>query len=127
MKDDDVEPDLVTYNTLIFALARAGMVAKARTYLDAMAATAPRATSRTLLMGLCKNKKLDKAMDVYKSMIAAGMKLEAPTYATFVRALCRAGRVPDAYEVFDYGIESKSFAEVTLYAELKNSLKWLRR
>ncbi|KAF0927876.1 hypothetical protein E2562_036797 [Oryza meyeriana var. granulata] len=35
MKDDGVEPDLVTYyNTLIYGLARARMITKARTYLD---------------------------------------------------------------------------------------------
>ena len=37
MRSDGVDPDLVTYNTLIFGLARAGMVAKARAFLDAMA------------------------------------------------------------------------------------------
>jgi len=78
-------------------------------------------------MGLCKNKKLDKAVEVYKSMVASGMKMEAPAYATFVRALCRSGSIADAYEVFDYAIETKSITEVTAYTELENSLKWLRK
>jgi pentatricopeptide repeat protein len=39
-------------------------------------------------MGLCKKKKLDKAVEVYRSMLLAGMKLESPVYASFVRALC---------------------------------------
>ena len=81
----------------------------------------------TVLMGLCKNKKLDKAVEVYKSMVGAGMKLDAPAYATFVRALCRAGSIVDAYEVFDYAIETKRFTVVTAYSELENSLKWLRK
>jgi pentatricopeptide repeat protein len=78
-------------------------------------------------MGLCKNRKLDKAVEVYRSMVGAKMKLDPPAYATFIRALCRAGRVPDAYEVFDYGMESKSFPAVTAYSELESSLKWLRK
>nr|CCI55303.1 PH01B001G05.26 [Phyllostachys edulis] len=55
-------------------------------------------TYNTPLMGLCKNKKLDKAIAVYKSVVGAGMKLETPAYAheSMDRALCRAGRVPDA-------------------------------
>jgi len=64
---------------------------------------------------------------VYKSMVAAGMKMDAPAYATFVRALCRSGSVADAYEVFDYAIQTKSITEVTAYTELENSLKWLRK
>jgi len=78
-------------------------------------------------MGLCNHKKLDKAVEVYKSMLAAGMKLESPAYASYVRALCRSGSVADAYEVFDYAIQTKSFTEVTAYSELENSIKWLRK
>jgi pentatricopeptide repeat protein len=39
-------------------------------------------------MGLCKKKKLDKAVKVYQSMVVAGMKLDSPAYTCFVRALC---------------------------------------
>jgi pentatricopeptide repeat protein len=36
MKADGVDPNLITYNTLIYGFARAEMVTKARTYLDVM-------------------------------------------------------------------------------------------
>jgi hypothetical protein len=62
---------------------------------------------------------------VYQSMVVAGMKLDSPAYTCFVRALCWSGSVADAYEVFDYAIQIKSFMEVTAYSELDNSLKWL--
>jgi len=35
------------------------------------------------------------------------------------------GSVANAYEVFDYAIQIKSFVEVMAYFELDNSLKWL--
>ena len=78
-------------------------------------------------MGLCNHKKLDKAVEVYKSVEVAGMKLESSAYASFVRALCRSGSVAGVYEVFDYAIQTKSFTEVTAYSELENSIKWLRK
>ncbi|XP_020396596.1 pentatricopeptide repeat-containing protein At2g17670 [Zea mays] len=71
-------------------------------------------TYSTLLMGLCKNKKLDKAVEVYKSMAAAGTKLKSLVYASFVRALCRSGSIADAYEVFDYAIQTKSRGRVLM-------------
>ncbi|XP_023156955.1 pentatricopeptide repeat-containing protein At2g17670 [Zea mays] len=52
MRSDDVDRDLVTYNTLIFGLARARMVAKARAFLDDMAAEGhlPNVVTYTSLM-----------------------------------------------------------------------------
>jgi hypothetical protein len=78
-------------------------------------------------MGLCKNKKLGKDVKVDKCMVVTGMKLESPAYASSVKVLCRSGSVDDAYEVFYYAIQTKSFTEVTAYSELEDSLKWLSK
>ena len=55
------------------------------------------------------------------------MKLETASYATFVRALCREGRVAEAYEVFDYVVDSKSLPDVAAYTTLESTLKWLKK
>lgn len=60
-------------------------------------------------------------------MKSSDMKLETGSYATFLRALCRAGRIAEAYEVFDYAVESKSLSDVSAYSTLENTLKWLKK
>lgn len=55
------------------------------------------------------------------------MKLETGSYGTFMRALCRNGRVAEAYEVFDYAVESKSMTDVAAYSTLESTLKWLKK
>ncbi|OMO83460.1 hypothetical protein COLO4_22522 [Corchorus olitorius] len=68
-----------------------------------------------------------KGMELYGAMKSAGMKLETASYATLVRALCKEGRVAEAYEVFDYAVESKSVTDVAAYSTLEVSLKWLKK
>ncbi|KAJ6832634.1 putative pentatricopeptide repeat-containing protein [Iris pallida] len=56
MRDEGVEPDLVTYNTLIFGLSKAGMVDQAKKFLGVMAGTGvfPDTVSYTSLMNGCR-------------------------------------------------------------------------
>jgi pentatricopeptide repeat protein len=70
---------------------------------------------------------LNKGVELYGVIKKGGMKLETASYATFVRALCREGRVAEAYEVFDYAVESKSLTDVAAYTTLESTLKWLKK
>ncbi|CAD6248370.1 unnamed protein product [Miscanthus lutarioriparius] len=120
------------YASYVRALCRSGSVADAYEVFDYAIQTKSFTepiflVAHELNMGLCNHKKLDKAVEVYKSVEVAVMKLESSAYASFVRVLCRSGSVAGAYEVFDYAIQTKSFTEVTAYSELENSIKWLRK
>ncbi|KAI3519110.1 hypothetical protein L1887_08135 [Cichorium endivia] len=84
-------------------------------------------TYNTLLLGLCKARHLDKGVELYEVMKENDMKLESGSYGTFLRALCRNGKVAEAYEVFDYAIESNSLTDVAAYSTLESTLKWLKK
>lgn len=43
------------------------------------------------------------------------------------RALCRSGRISEAYRVFDYAVESKSMTDVAAYSTLESTLKSLKK
>jgi pentatricopeptide repeat protein len=79
MKVDGIDPDLVTYNNLIYGLTRAGlragMAAKARTYLNAMAAHSlvPDVITYTSLMnGMCVKDDAIVALGLLQEMEAKG-------------------------------------------------------
>lgn len=122
-------PDAVTYTSLMNGMCRDGDCAGALRLLQEMErkGCAPNAcTYNTLLHGLCKGM-LEKAVELYEVMKSNEMKLETAAYATFVRFLVRNGRVADAYEVFDYAVESKSLTDVSAYSTLETTLKWLKK
>ncbi|XP_020597592.1 pentatricopeptide repeat-containing protein At2g17670-like [Phalaenopsis equestris] len=133
MKDEGIEPDLVTYNTLIYGLSN-GMCRKGDTLgalkllgeMEERGCSPNEFTYNALLMGLCKAGSLDKGVLLYKTMTDGGMKLESPTYATFLRSLCRGNKIAAAYEVFDYARESKSLSDEAAYSALESSLKRIK-
>ncbi|KAE8707191.1 putative Selection and upkeep of intraepithelial T-cells protein 6 [Hibiscus syriacus] len=133
MKEEGVEPDLVTYNTLIFGLSKSGRRRECIGCscfvgeMERKGCTPNSCTYNTLLHGLCKCRLMEKGMELYGAMKSAGMKLETASYATLVRALCREGRVAEAYDVFDYAVESKSLTDVAAYSTLEVTLKWLKK
>ena len=43
------------------------------------------------------------------------------------RALCRSGRIAEAYRVLDYAVESKSMTDVAAYSTLESTLKSLKK
>ncbi|KZV20102.1 pentatricopeptide repeat-containing protein-like [Dorcoceras hygrometricum] len=123
-------PDEVTYTSLMNGMCRQGDALGALALLEEMEAKgcAPNScTYNTLLHGLCKARLLDKGVELYGVMKKGDIKLETGCYGAFLRALCRNGRVAEAYEVFDYAVESKSLKDVTAYSSLESSLKWLRK
>ncbi|MBA0824325.1 hypothetical protein Goarm_021001 [Gossypium armourianum] len=123
-------PDAVTYTSLMNGMCREGNALGAMVLLEEMerkGCTPNSCTYNTLLHGLSKCRLMEKGMDLYGAMKSAGMKLETASYATLVRALCREGRVAEAYEVFDYAVESKSLTDVAAYSTLEVTLKWLKK
>ncbi|KAL0438328.1 UNVERIFIED_CONTAM: hypothetical protein Slati_2315800 [Sesamum latifolium] len=95
--------------------------------MEAKECTPNSCTYNTLLLGLCKARLLDKGIELYQVMKKGDIKLETGSYGTFLRALCRKGRVAEAYEVFDYAVESKSLPDVAAYSTLESTLKWLQK
>ncbi|CAN8270882.1 unnamed protein product [Cochlearia groenlandica] len=129
MVDEGYEPDAVTYTSLMNGMCRKGDALGALGLLEEMESKgcAPNAcTYNTLLFGLCKDRLLEKGVEVYELMKSQGVKLETEAYAALVRILVRSGKVAEAYEVFDYAVDSKSLSDVYAYSTLEVSLKWLK-
>ncbi|XP_075484207.1 uncharacterized protein LOC142524216 [Primulina tabacum] len=123
-------PDEVTYTSLMNGMFRQGDALGALALLEEMETKGciPNScTYNTLLHGLCKARLLDKGVELYGMMKKGDIKLETGCYGAFLKALCRSGRVAEAYEVFDYAVESKSLKDFTAYSTLESSLKWLRK
>ncbi|KAI8030000.1 Pentatricopeptide repeat-containing protein [Camellia lanceoleosa] len=137
MKEDGVEPDLVTYNTWIFVLSKSGRVKEAMKFLVVMGGkciwgsavvgkwcTPNLCTySSTLLQGFCNANMLEKAIELYGVMKEGDMKLETGSFGKFLRH----GRIVEAYDLFDYAVESKSLMDVAAYSTLESTLKWLKK
>ncbi|XP_059642385.1 pentatricopeptide repeat-containing protein At2g17670 [Cornus florida] len=125
-------PDAVTYTSLMNGIFREKNVnaSEALQLLEEMEAKgcSPNScTYNTVLHGLCKLKLLEKGIEFYGVMKAGDMKLETGSYGTFVRALIRNGRIAEAYEVFDYAVESKSMTDFAAYSTLESTLRWLKK
>ncbi|KAG6767092.1 hypothetical protein POTOM_028271 [Populus tomentosa] len=113
MKEEGVLPDLVMYNTLNFGLSKCVRVSEAKKFLKIMVELgrfADVVTYTSLMNGMCREEDVLSAMALlmlnngialYGVMKKDSMKLKAASYATFVMALCREGRVVEAYEVFE--------------------------
>ncbi|KAK6924555.1 Pentatricopeptide repeat [Dillenia turbinata] len=135
----NITPDLVTYTILIDNVCnsknlreatREGDTLKALGLLEEMEpqGCAPiSCTYNTLPHGLCKSRLLDKGIKLYEVLKNEHMKRETASYVTFLRALCREDKIVEAYEVFDYAVESKSLTDVAAYATVDSTLKWLKK
>ncbi|OAY65066.1 Pentatricopeptide repeat-containing protein, chloroplastic [Ananas comosus] len=92
-------PDVVTYNTLLDGLCRAGRVATARNLLDGMRArTSPHLSPNvvsytTVIRGYCAKSLPDEAVALFEEMVAAGLKPNKITYNTLIQGLCEARRM----------------------------------
>lgn len=77
--------------------------------------------------GLCMCQHLHQALKLYEVLKSKEVDLESGTYAAFLKALCRAGKVAEAYEVFDYVLNRKALPDVVAYSVLENSLKFFKK
>jgi pentatricopeptide repeat protein len=125
MERDGVEPDLVTYNTLVYALSRAGMVAKARAFLDTMAAQGhfPDVITYTLLMnGMCVQGDALGALRLLEEMEAKGCEPNERTYNTLLMGLCKNKKLDKAVEVYKSMVGAGMKMEAPAYATFARAL-----
>nr|GLL38560.1 pentatricopeptide repeat-containing protein At2g17670 [Ipomoea trifida] len=148
MKEEfSIKPDLVTYTIMIDNVCNNKNLREATRLLGVLSEEGYKPDCyvyNTIMKGYCMLSTGGEVLDVYKKMLDEGvkpdlgvelygmmkqssMKLETGAYGTFVRSLCRNGRVAEAYEVFDYAVESKSLTDVAAYTTLESTLKWLTK
>ncbi|KAL4186768.1 hypothetical protein AMTRI_Chr09g15630 [Amborella trichopoda] len=139
MREEGCEPDLVSYNTLIYGLSNAGKEDIAKQYLRVIVEEGhlPDTVTYTSLMnGMCMKGDAIGALELLKEMEERGCEPNSCTYNTLLQGLFKAGNLDQGMEaacyaaivrVFDYAVARKSLAEVAAYSALKSSLKWLKK
>lgn len=98
------QPDVVTYNTLVDGLCRAGKVRIAHNLLKGMLTKGPElnpnvVTYTTLVRGYCEKRLVSEALGVFEEMIRCGLKPTPITYNTLIQGLCEAKELDKIKEV----------------------------
>ncbi|KAK3128626.1 hypothetical protein QOZ80_6BG0464320 [Eleusine coracana subsp. coracana] len=105
MRDRGVEPDLVSFNTLINAMAKSGCLA-AGVALDLLfevrqAGLRPDViTYNTLISACSQSSNLEDALSVFEEMMASECRPDLWTYNTMVSVCGRCGKVQEAERLF---------------------------
>ncbi|CAK9135922.1 unnamed protein product [Ilex paraguariensis] len=106
MKRFKCDPDVVTYNTLVDGLCRAGKVKIAHNVIKGMLKKdlnlKPNVVSyTTLIRGYCGKQEIDEALDVFREMVDHGLKPNRITHNTLIQGLCEAQKLDKIKEIFE--------------------------
>ncbi|WVZ78119.1 hypothetical protein U9M48_025881 [Paspalum notatum var. saurae] len=100
-------PDLISYNSLLSALCRAGDLATARKLFDGMRVSGEGdafpnvVTYTTMIKAYCAKGLADEALALFNTMVADGVPPNRITYNTMLQGFCEAGRMELVKEVFE--------------------------
>jgi pentatricopeptide repeat protein len=102
MLSKGIDPDVITYNSLISCLCRDGMVDEAIGLLADMLSGRfqPNIVSyKTVLLGLCKAHRIDDAIEVLAAMIENGCQPNETTYTLLIEGIGFSGSRTQAMEL----------------------------
>ncbi|KAL6861870.1 hypothetical protein ACP4OV_017570 [Aristida adscensionis] len=123
MRDRGIEPDLVSFNTLINARAKSGCLA-AGVALDLLhevrqAGLRPDVITYNTLISACSHSSnLDDAVTVFEEMIAAECRPDLWTYNAMVSVNGRCGKVDEAERLFRELVEKGFVPDAVTYNSL---------
>ncbi|XP_026384815.1 pentatricopeptide repeat-containing protein At1g63130, mitochondrial-like [Papaver somniferum] len=121
MKQNGLEPTIVTYNTLLRGLYGDGRVRTANNLVNKMKTfgiSPDEVTYSTMLDGLCKNRKIGEAIELFESMEGRGISANIGMYSILICGYCKAGKLEDARKLFNE-ISSKGLApDVVTYTTM---------
>jgi leucine-rich PPR motif-containing protein len=124
-KKELLNPDVVSYNTVIHGFVRARQMGDALLLFQEMqrADVLPdRCTYNALIHGLCQSSRLDDAVALFNQMLRAGCSRDTFSYTVLIHGLCRSGKALLAHRYFAE-MQSKGFpADTVLYTVLLQSL-----
>ncbi|KHN22949.1 Pentatricopeptide repeat-containing protein, chloroplastic, partial [Glycine soja] len=128
-KCEGLNPNVVTYTTLIHEYCMKQEVEEALVVLEEMTSRGlkPNVTYNTLVKGLCEAHKLDKMKDVLERMKSdGGFSPDTFTFNTIIHLHCCAGNLDEALKVFESMKKFRIPADSASYSTLKRSLcqKW---
>ncbi|PWA92760.1 pentatricopeptide repeat (PPR) superfamily protein [Artemisia annua] len=108
--EEDVRPNIVTYNNLINGLCKMGdVVNKARELFDEIRGKGVMVnalTYATMIDGYCKSKNLVEAFSLLDDMSINGIQTDEYIYGSFVNGCCKEGDTEKGLLLFDNMIKS---------------------
>ncbi|KAK6159066.1 hypothetical protein DH2020_006380 [Rehmannia glutinosa] len=108
MRENDLQPDLVTYNSLMDMYARAGDCWKAQEVLNGLLESDGKpdlVSYNTVIKGFCRQGLMQEAMRTFTEMTARGIRPCIVTYNTFVAGFSGRGFFDEVNEVISYMIQ----------------------
>ncbi|GAB2297418.1 hypothetical protein Dimus_031523 [Dionaea muscipula] len=121
MRDFECEPDVYTYNAILYVLVQKEVFLLALTVYNQMLKLGCypiRASYNILLDGLCKSGRMDDAVKLFDEMTQRGIKPNRTTYTIVLSGLCQAKRTHDALTLFNDMIKDGCHPDTITYNAL---------
>ncbi|KAL0697641.1 hypothetical protein Bca4012_053763 [Brassica carinata] len=127
MKEWECKPDVITYNSVLDILGRAGQVNEMLMLLSSMKEDCDVSlniiTYNTVLNGLRKACRFDMCLVLYNEMVQCGIEPDLLSYTAVIDSLGRSGNTKEALRLFDEMKEREVRPSVYVYRALIDCLK----
>ncbi|KAF8071409.1 hypothetical protein N665_1128s0008 [Sinapis alba] len=127
MKEWECKPDVITYNSVLDVLGRAGQVNEMLKLLSSMKEDCDVSlnivTYNTVLNGLRKACRFDMCLVLYNEMVQCGIEPDLLSYTAVIDSLGRAGNTKESLRLFDEMKEREIRPSVYVYRALIDCLK----
>ncbi|CAH8391552.1 unnamed protein product [Eruca vesicaria subsp. sativa] len=127
MKEWECKPDVITYNSVLDILGRAGLVNEMLRLLSSMKEDCDVSldiiTYNTVLNGMRRACRFDMCLVLYEEMVQCGIEPDLLSYTAVIDSLGRSGKTKEALRLFDEMKEREIRPSVYAYRALIDCLK----
>lgn len=127
MREWECKPDVITYNSVLDILGRAGLVNEMLALLSTMKEDCDVSlniiTYNTVLNGLRKACRFDMCLVLYNEMVQCGIEPDLLSYTAVIDSLGRSGNMKESLRLFDEMKQRQIRPSVYVYRALIDSLK----
>ncbi|KAL6512392.1 hypothetical protein OROHE_020004 [Orobanche hederae] len=117
MKSHGVKPNVVVYNTLIYALCKNGKVGRARSLTNEMEEFSD-VTYNILISAYCNENNIVQALVMMEKCFSTGFVPDVVALTKMLENLCKAGRISDAVEVLERTEKNGATLDILAYNTL---------
>lgn len=95
------KPDGIMFDTIVDGFCKAGQTMRATRLIKLMEQVNCKADAMVYIANLCKDRLVDKALDLFSEMIGKGFAPDVFTYTSLVQGLCSLRRWDDVVKKFE--------------------------
>ncbi|KAL6848543.1 hypothetical protein ACP4OV_021837 [Aristida adscensionis] len=107
MVSDGVQPNRITYNTLVQGFCEAGRMELVKEVFEMDSFKPDTCTFNTLMAAHCREGRTEDAMKVFDQMVVLHVRRDSASYSILIRALCEKGDFGRAEELVDELLEKE--------------------